>query len=76
MCDTKKAKIQRCDIEKVLFVACDILPAHTSRVWYLKGDHQNSAISVIPACYTNTSAYIKSGHFIKGVTLKQASVGE
>ena len=58
MCDTKKVEIQKCDINKFVFFACDIFPAYTSCVWYFKDDHQNSAISVIPACYANTSVYI------------------
>ena len=71
MCDTRKNQNSKVWYIKVIFCACDILPAHTSGVWYLKGDHQNSAISVILACYTNTSVYIKTGHLIKDVTIKQ-----
>ena len=70
MCDTQKSKIQKCDIRKLLFFACDILPAHTPCVWYLKGDHQNSAISVISACYKNRNVYIETGNEIEGVTIK------
>ena len=38
MCDTKIKINQKCDINKLMFFACDILPAYTSCVWYLKGD--------------------------------------
>ena len=38
MCYTKKVKIQKCDINKFVFCACDSLPAYTSCVWYLKGE--------------------------------------
>ena len=70
MCDTQKSKIQKCDIRKLLFLACDILTAHMPCMWYLIGDHQKSAISVISACYTNRNVYIETGNEIEGVTIK------
>ena len=41
-----------------------------------KGVYQNSAISVIPACYVNTSVYIKAGYLAVGVTTKQPEIRE
>ena len=69
MCDTQKSEIQKCDTRKLLFFVCDILPAYTCRVWYLKGDHQNSAISVISACYTTRNVYIETRNEIESVTI-------
>jgi len=76
MCDTKKIKIRKCDINILVFFACDVFLAYTSCVWYLKGDYQYSAISVIPACYTNTNVYIKTGHLIEDVTKNKPEIRE
>ena len=70
MCDTQKSKIQKCDIRKLSFLACDILPAHTPCMWFLKGDHQNSAISVISACFTTRNVFIETGNQIESVTIE------